>query len=321
MMLLVAPGATPPLLNSLRLDWLPVGSSWEQRIQVESSNDLRDWQILVQAQPLLELQQDGQQLRVDSVHFPETRARYWRLTLDRSPAPVIRTAEGVHAVQHSNPALTWLPMPLVDSPRAQERIYRLPVALRADYVRISLPQANSVVPYQLRWRSRADEEWQSLPPGVAWRLPAGQWQSSSPPRELGGAEILELRLSSHSGWGQGDPQLELGRRNQHLLFNARGSGPWLLAWGSLAASSHYLAPEMLIPGFRDDKLLDLSEAQAEVQQELGGERRRLEPGRSEIQARWQTRLLWLALLCGTAILALLAWKLWRELPVHHDDSH
>lgn len=314
-LLLVVPGDNEiRTLSSIRLDWQDSSTSWQQSVSVESSNDLQDWSMLADNLPLMDLQQAGQRLVINTLKFPESQARYWRLTLSGAQAPTLKSAVGEYQTAAWTTALSWLAPQTTEKIDTAVRIYRFALPQPAEYLRVHLPQDNSVLPYRLAWRRSAKETWQELPAAVAWRLTLQGQTQESPWRELGGIEVGELRLSGSADWGAGEPAIELGRRSQHLLFNARGSGPWLLTWGAAAAGRQQLAPELLIPGYSEDSVMDLPLASAAAPVTLGGEQRRLEPGPAERQARWQTRLLWALLVAGAAGLAWLALKLWRDMP-------
>lgn len=314
-LLLVVPGDNEiRTLSSIRLDWHDSTASWQQSVSVESSDDLQDWSMLAADLPLMDLQQAGQRLVINTLKFPESQARYWRLTLNGPHAPTLKSAVGEYQTAAWTTALSWLAPQTTEKSGSAERIYRFALPQPAEFLRLHLPQDNTVLPYRLEWRSRASDAWQELPAAVAWRLTLQGQMQESPWRELGGIEVGELRLTGRADWGSGEPVIELGRRSQHLLFNGRGSGPWLLTWGSAAAGRQQLAPEILIPGYSTDSVMDLPLASAAAPITLGGEQRRLEPGPAERQARWQSRVLWALLVAGAAGLAWLALKLWRDIP-------
>ena len=317
-LLLVVPGDNEiRTLSSIRLDWQETSKGWQQSVSVESSNDLQEWTPLASDLPLLDLQQAGQRLIINTLRFPESQARYWRLTLDGRETPTLKSAVGEYHTAAWSTALAWLPPQSTEKLATTERIYRFALPQPAAYPRIHLPQDNSVLPYRLDWRRTAKDAWQPLPAAVAWRLTLKGQEQESPWRELDGIEIGELRLRAGADWGAGEPTVELGRRRQHLLFNARGTGPWLLTWGAAAAGAQSLDPQTLIPGYSEDSLQDLPSTTTAEAVTLGGEQRRLDPGPAERQARWQTRVLWLLLVIGAGGLAWLALKLWRDMPRTH----
>lgn len=311
--LLLDAGEQPAVtLSAIRLRWPEGQDSWQRRVTVDSSDDLRDWTTRAQDLPLLNLRQDEQQLRVDTLEFPPSKARYWRLTLNQDPPPKLVSAAGLLQARHTGAVLNWL-QPAGVEPDGDRLVYRFARPVPAAALRIRLPQDNSVLPYTLEYRRTAHEAWRPLPSGVAWRLPQSGRQQDSAPVELGDITIGELRLGSRSEWGTGRPTLELGRRALQLLFNARGQGPWLLAWGSRAAPAAALPPESLIPGYTAALPSTLPLARLGAPVTLGGESRLHDPGPAERQAQWRARALWALLLLGVAVLGGLAVKLWRDL--------
>lgn len=302
-------------LSSIKLDWADSNNSWQQDVILESSSDLSYWNIVETQLPLMDLKQNGQRLRVDTLKFPSTTARYWRLTLTEAQTPELKSITGIEQTESSSTPLTWIKPSKTEKPETWQRIYQFALAQPIESLKISLPQANTVLPYTLEYRDNPKNTWQPLVQNVAWRLNRNNGnEHESPALELNGTYASELRLSAGpAGWGSGEPTLEIGRHNQHLYFNARGSNPYLLTWGSAAAPAANLLPESLIPGYNAENWNNYPETSSSDTLELGGEKRRFEPSLAERQARWQTQLLWVVLIAGVAGLAGLAFKLWREM--------
>lgn len=316
-LLLIAPGKDEEqtiTLSAIQLKWADSNANWQQEVTLESSSDLSDWSTVSTAMPLMDLKQAGQRLRIDTLKFPQTTARYWRLTLSQKQAPELKTITGIDQTETSNTPLTWVSPSKIDKPDTWQRIYQFALAQPLESLKITLPQANTVLPYTLEYRDNPKNPWQPLSQNVAWRLNLNNGnEHQSAPLEINGISAQELRLTATSGWGSGEPTVEIGRHSLNLLFNARGGSPYLLTWGSAAAPAASLSPNALIPWFDENTLSNLPIADTTNAVELGGEKRRFEPSLAERQARWQTQLLWAVLIAGVAGLAGLAFKLWREM--------
>ena len=88
----------------------------------------------------------------------------------------------------------------------------------------------------------------------------------------------------------------------------------MLAWGNRAAQKADVALDMLIPpSLRKTQVVnDLPLAVAQEDVTLGGEARLTATTATEQQSSWKTLLVWGALIFGVVVLALMAWRIWRE---------
>jgi hypothetical protein len=124
-----------------------------------------------------------------------------------------------------------------------------------------------------------------------------------------------------TSWGSGMPILEVERDPLSLVVNARGGGPFLLAWGSRAAADTAVPFAQLVPNLTSDRLIDIPPGQQRGDYRmLGGDEKRTAMSPAERAGRWQTTLVWIVLLGGAGALALLAFRLWREARVSRDEA-
>ncbi|MBA1146565.1 DUF3999 family protein, partial [Ectothiorhodospiraceae bacterium WFHF3C12] len=102
----------------------------------------------------------------------------------------------------------------------------------------------------------------------------------------------------------------LGRQPQRLYFVAQGPGPYTLAFGS-AAQARTLPKEELGEGLlRTAEEDEVAAATAGQRVELGGPSR-LQPGPGSLP--WTRILLWAVLLAAVAVLAFMAWRLYKQI--------
>mgnify|MGYP000899731487 CR=1 FL=1 len=114
------------------------------------------------------------------------------------------------------------------------------------------------------------------------------------------------------GLGTGSVQLAAGWLPQRLIFAARGSPPFQLAYGSATAKPAVFPVATLVPGYRggdNDTLgaLPIGRASSGSEHVLAGERAIRTP------ADWQGRGLWGSLLLAVALLGWMALRLGRQL--------
>ena len=189
-------------------------------------------------------------------------------------------------------------------------------------IRITPADENSVFPLLVEIRESDDGPWISLTRTVAYRLNAAGSGQFSDPVEIGGRLVKTIRLRPlGTSWGASMPQLDLERDPLTLVVNARGAGPFLLAWGNRASSDNAVPFGELVPNLTSDRLLEIPPGRINAEaRTLGGDARLTDPGPGARAARWQTTLVWLVLVGGALALALLAFRVWRESQLHQNET-
>ena len=320
--------ATPNLatpIHRLLLEWEDRDTNWRQTVNVFVSTDLETWSTVAVGRPLLDLKTaDGSRLRHAEItvepRVPES-ARYWKLQFGRGDAPVLTTVDGETRAMATPLPGVRLPM---SSPVAQDgaAVYELASSQPLARLRIIPGDPNSVLPLVLEARAQGDDAWTFIARTVAYRLNNAGAEQFSDPIVLRGRPVKSVRLKPlGTSWGSAMPQVEVERDPLSLVVNARGAGPFLLAWGSRAASDDSVPFGQLVPKSTSERLAEIPPAQPRsVPRELGGPARLTALAPGERAARWQTTLVWLVLVGGAAALALLAVRVWREARVREDPS-
>ncbi|MEC5398678.1 DUF3999 domain-containing protein [Uliginosibacterium sp. H1] len=314
-----APQGEPPRLRSLHLSWTPQPGNWQQRVSVYGSTDLKNWVGVASDMPLLQLNDGAQSLVQGDVPLDGERGhafRYWRLHFGGETAvPALSAVNASPPASREEKALLEV-FTAAGTPQADgSAVYLLPATQRANAIRIVPAVPNSVLPLQVEARGTEGQPWQTLHRGVAyWLAGPDSRQSYSPDLRLPLAtDVQALRLRPLGpGWGANPPQLTVLRETRELVFNARGRGPFLLAWGTRAASETALPLKTLVPAASADSIAGLPTAWAGEAVTLGGPERltALAPAeRSALQKKW---LVWAALIAGVLALGALAWRVWKE---------
>ena len=164
---------------------------------------------------------------------------------------------------------------------------------------------------ELSWRSGEKEPWQPLSKTVLYQLDGKR----SDDILLSGQPVEAVRMVTiNTRLPETLPEMSGARDSYQLVFNAQGKGPYMLAWGNRAAKKADIGLDMLIPAsLRNTHPVNaLPWALAQEDVTLGGEERLTATSAAEQQARWKTLLVWGALLLGVGALALMAWRIWRE---------
>jgi hypothetical protein len=308
--LLDASALQAPLVR-LELDWADSQEGF-QRFSIEASDDLQSWQSWGSGQ-LARLSFDGERVEQRQIELPGRKARYLRL-LWQSPLQ----APQLKAASVRSQRIDSLPAPLVWSqPLAATRsadghyLWQLPLALPLERLHVELSQANSLAPVRVSGRSDNKGSWQSLAQGLLYRLPENGVEIRQDELPLPGWAVQQLRLQVDErggGLGSPPPQIKVALRATQLVFLQRGSPPYRLALGRAGAESAALPLTTLIPGYQPQRLQLFGTAAAHLQDDtLAQQEQAAVTGNN-----WKRWGLWLVLLLGVGLLALMAVSLLRQ---------
>jgi hypothetical protein len=300
-------------LERLHLAWADAKQNWQQKVTVSVSRDLQSWNTVAFRRPIMDLRtEDGERLRHAEIVLDagSLGGRYWRLHFDPGFAPALVGVEG-ESIPEEIPS-PGVPIPARVEPQPDgSLVVHLDRAHPVARLRITPADANSVLPVRIEGRADDREQWVPVATAVAYRLNAEAGEQVSEPVRLSGGSLASFRLrAAGTSWGSSPPAVSPERDGVVLVVNARGAGPFLLAWGSRAASDAATDVSMLVPGGRE-AVAHLADARFGPRQELGGPSRLTALAPGERRARWQTALVWVALVGGALALAFLALRLFR----------
>lgn len=295
-------------VQALRLDWQAT-QPLQLRVAVEASDDLRDWQRVADAVPLVDLEQGGnrlQQRRIEIGH----QAKYFRilpLAGARLPSLTGVQAERVSPAQ----AIAWQWRTLAGAAgKPGEFDYVLDGRFPIAQVDIATAD-NSVVQWTLLSRDDANQPWQvRAGPWVAYQL------QDSAARRQSQAQSLAVptrdrywRLTAAQAQPGQAPALKLGYQPEALVFLSQGEPPFSVAAGSVRAARTDAPVGTVIAQLREQHGAQWQPAQATVQgaaQVLAGDAA-VQPARD-----WKRWLLWGLLVLGVLVVGGFAVSLLRQ---------
>jgi Protein of unknown function (DUF3999) len=247
----------PSTVDRLDLTW-PEGGDVQTRFAVEGSDDLQQWQSLVDAAAVVSLRRNGATLQRRDIALPTTALRYLRLRqLDGNPIPGLqitarRTRAGV-----SSPQWRRLRADFVDSGRdefGKDHVYRyrLPATLPIGRVDVTLGAENGTTEVIIDAHNGppGSELWTPIGRALVFRLQqdgvridnedyvltapfaAREWRLRSP---------IELVPS---------PGVEVAYLPDRFVFLAQGRGPYALVAGSRSARRTSLPVEQALAPLR-----------------------------------------------------------------------
>jgi hypothetical protein len=300
-------------ISAIMLAWKLKSGGMNTRIRVETSDDLNQWRTLVGDAPLLDLEYEGRHLLRDRVEFRQAPAKYLRISWPGQPPPQFHGVLAEFGDRVLEAPRQWIEAPgaaVVDN--ENEYHFDLGGALPVDRVAIDLPELNSVVPAQLLARTAPAEPWRPVSSLVTYRLRQDAGEVSAPPLAVAPVTYRYwlLRVDPKSGGlGRGQPRMRAGWIPQEIVFAARGTGPFLIAYGNVSAASSALPVSTLVPGYTlaGQPLGAIAVAHTGVAAPLG----HLEQVKPPREYRRAT--LWGVLILGVVVLAWMAWQLSRQL--------
>ena len=314
-------------LRALELDWTAGTGGFAGKLRVDGSDDLGGWRTLVADAPLVDLEVAGQRLQQKRIELPQQKVKYLRLSWvpqgDRTALPDLTSASGEFVGKAIEAPREWARVASGKGDKPGEYVFDVQGQFPVDRVRLHLPEANTVAQVEVLARSRSDQPWRQVARGIVYRLRRGEGELISPDLTASMAtdRYWLVRVDQRGGGiGAAAPGMEIGWVPHALVFAARGSPPFQLAYGKRDAKPAAYAIESLIPGQREDagtkvrsatagtqQTINVQSAHALAQTELGGEARRQEA------IDWKRWSLWAALVLGVGVLGAMAWRLVKHL--------
>ncbi|WP_035056171.1 DUF3999 domain-containing protein [Andreprevotia chitinilytica] len=289
-------------LDSISLEWRE--ASFQGRVQIEASDDLRQWYSLASAD-VLRLEQGGQQLDVRKIDLGGVRARYLKLSWLSLP-PTLQSVSVTPSATQVETRRVWFDAGSleVDAAKGEYR-FTSPAAAPIDRIRIGLPQPNTLVSATLLSRGDANDHWREVVRTQLYRLQRQGGEVVSGPLTLWPTSRREwmLRVDTRGGGlGHGQPDVQLGWLPQKLTFVARGNPPFTLAYGQRGLESAAQPAGSLQIG-------DTKPTVAEVGPLQDGTPQPEPLVARETLRRWG---LWAVLIAAVLVLGLMAWRLGRK---------
>lgn len=296
-------------LCKLSLDWQQARPSQVIRLSLDSSNDLQSWQSLQRKATISKLDYADSQLLQPDVKFPCTTSRYLRLRWQDAMPNIQLLAVSGH---YQNK--TAMPQQTIDLGKPQVNntlwYFEKPNAISFGELRFEAPQDGLLYKGTLYSRPTEDSQWRYQTHFLQYRLQLSNTLHTS------GA--IGLRHSKDRYWKaelEGDVQFTASQlpsikgqwQQQTLIYLAKGEGPFRLAYGN--ADIDYAENNSI-----NSMIQSLQRA---------GEKPSLvtlndtvkNPQRLQIKKSppWSQFGLWSVLLLGTALLAYMAYGLYRQM--------
>jgi hypothetical protein len=290
------------------VQWPDDAADFAGRMQVEAGDTLGQWQRIASAAPVANLHAQGEHLVERRLEITPTQAKFWRLSWVGAEAPFGLTgvlAEPARATLEAARANLMVPGKAV-SGQAREYEFDLGARPPIDRVNLELPELNTTIAVDLLSRTDPKAPWRSVVHAGLYRLKSSGTELRNGPIHIApdSDRYWLARIDARGGGlGNGVPRLSVGWVAQNVVFLARGSGPYLIAYGSATVAPADMSLDSL------PKAVQIGNATAAAPSLLGG-RERLRPATS---VPWRNGLLWAVLVVAAGILAAMVLRLSKEM--------
>jgi hypothetical protein len=295
-------------IAAIQVHWPEDAADYAGKMRIEAGNSLGSWHTVLEAAPIANLHSAGAQLIEDRVEIPATRAKFWRLSWVGTPPPFELTSAAAEPAAEGDTgdrsSLIVSGTPVTGRPG--EFQFDLGARPPVDRINLDLPELNSVVEAELMSRASQADPWHRVTESGFYRLQGADGELRNGPIGIGvcADRFWLVRVPpSSSALGHGVLRIEAQWRAPDVVFLARGSAPFTLAYGSgsaIGAATPLAAlPVTLTP-------VRATHGAATV---LGGDARR----DSSVAFPWRKSVLWGILAFAVALLAAMAYRLMKEL--------
>lgn len=313
----------PASITALSLALPPGVNGYSARIALEASDDLQDWETLVETTVSWLVNRQGASVRRDRIEFAPRAFRFARIRwLDGTPIE-FATINAEHLARRRMPAqLESIVLQPKSGSSGQDLLYDAPIAVPAESLGLELHGENVVFPAVIgQYRKSAGRN-----PGSVASIQLSpmahatffQLTQNGQRRASGDIAIVPTYASQWVVRPQAQAALRPGLRLRwtpaRMIFIAGGKGPYTLAFGRAGAQSSQVPLTQVAPGFsaREIAMLEQAGAGDPVRQLTNREDGRHD-GQPDGSGHNRSIWLWALLLCGVAALATMAWKLSRQL--------
>ncbi len=309
-------------VTDLEFYWQKEADSSVFTVNIEESRDLVRWSPLVRRATLADLVFGGQQVEKRSIRLPNRSLQYLRLSW-QEPRRQLELTEviGRTRIIETRRKHRWLD---IYNGLVQEKDGRLTTDFSTDYripvesAQLSFSQENSIARLAVQSRPDAKSGWLTRCEQVFYQLNfdgviVQNEPCTFPPIADGQWRVAVLQDGAGLGSGKSMLSLRLGWQPSELVFIARGTPPYVLAFGSgkLVNKQENSADGMLFQALSlNGSKQSFGRAGLGKKILLGGQAALKSPAQP---VPWKKWLLWTVLIFGVCLLAFMARSLSKEM--------
>jgi hypothetical protein len=250
--LLIDVRAKDRLIEAIAFDFAADAADFSAAIQIDASDDLKNWHEIVSDAPLAQLRQGNQVLLRRNVELSAQPATYLRVH-SATPLPVRAVQLRLRAPGSEPPRATLDADPMGRDGRGF--VYRLPALVTAERLTIALADDNQIAGIDVSARDPGESYWHPLGHYTAFRLRGAGVSLDAEPMELTPTRAREWRIEANGDLAKA-PTLRFGYRPETWVLLTHGRAPYVLVAGSRRAHRDAFPIDALIGQLRAKEGVD-----------------------------------------------------------------
>ncbi|MGH8109189.1 MAG: DUF3999 family protein [Arenimonas sp.] len=299
-------------VEALQVQLSEQAGDFNAQLVVQASNDLQQWQHLTTA-AIVSLQQDGQRLQRLLVELPGSTAKYLR----------VQSLDAPSGLQISGFRIKQRPFGIVRSPQLQSMqatflkkdgrgfVYELPARVLPELLNIELKNTNAIAQFSISARQNELDYWQPQGSLTVFRLRAAGVSLDNEASSLQSGRLRYWRIETGTEIDQ-PPVLKISYRPEQFLLLTHGTGPYVIAAGSMRAQRDQYPLDVLINQVKLQQGQDWKPAEVSLGKasKVIGDMEAI----GHAPTDWRSIILWSVLLLGAGAVILMVLKLLSQPP-------
>lgn len=301
-------GADQAALSGLTFHWVAGAEHQLLTVTVEQSDDLSQWQVVVEGASLARMQANGRELVRDTVEFTRIRTRYLRLTFGDTPSvPSLTAVQGKLEEGATAAPRQWKDVGgRSHAPGGWE--FDLGGGYPVDRLQWVVPGASAILPVSILSRSGDSEPWRPVSRTTFYRIEQGARYVSNPDLRIVSSRHQYWQVLSDRGAASLPAMtLRVGWVPDRLVFVMQGKAPYRLAFGNARAVPSALPIASVVPGFGTALAARIVDGRPGPRETLAG------PDALARPVDGKKVSIWAALLAGVGLLGWMAWSLAKQM--------
>ena len=289
-------------------------SGYAKAFRLDYSNDLNQWQTLVDHATLTDVKYGQYALKNTRVKLPQKNIKYIRFSwLGDVGALAITSVKANFKEEYLSENQYWSTSRLINK-NIDEATYVFDTGgvFNIEQINIELPKDNTLIDVIIESRADDNSTWKERFNGVFYKLYFEELELTGKPVSVSSTKdrYWQIRFQSTDGIGNVEPILKYAWRPNYLYFLARGSAPYTLAYGNANTTSNNHVSSRLMNVLKQDisnEMVGLAKI---------GEEKVLK-GESALVVHktlpWQRIALWAILIIGVIVIATMVIRLVRNM--------
>jgi Protein of unknown function (DUF3999) len=311
-------GKKHPMLKKIKVDWQGAEGKLIA-MQAFTSNNLKDWTNIGQS-VLFKKTSDEQTILQNTIElYAFTDDRYLQIRpseIDDADFKLISVNAEYNKAQNEILPQLWQMLTLLNREQAQKGVinidYESLARYPANYLRIDLPQLNTITNVKVLTRNQPDAPWEPVINAPIYRVNKQGRDTVNPDIKINPKVARFWRLQfdqSNGGIGAENPTLSIGWLAKTVIWNARGKAPFTLHLDDNTSPNNAVSMSILLPDYTPERIKAIQVANLSLTNNEPADKNVSPWVVAPDYKRW---LLWAGLALGVLLLAGMAYSLLKN---------